>query len=209
MTLSTVAPGRETACIRISEIAPELVRTREGHGTRDTLGRDRDGGGRPARRVEGLVKTFGTTQALRGVTLEVLAGESVGLVGESGSGKSTLARCLLGLEQPDGGTIEIDGIDATQLRTAARRGPAPRARRDPDRLPGPVLLAQPGAERRRDPARGAGVWPARATPSSELLGARSSAASYARRKPAALSGGERQRVAIARALAVQTEAHRL
>ncbi len=60
------------------------------------------------------------TQALRGVSLRVEAGEFVAVVGPSGSGKSTLLSCLAGLEEPDGGTVHIAGIRITRRPEAER-----------------------------------------------------------------------------------------
>ena len=64
----------------------------------------------PARlEVRALSKSFGGTQALRGVDLTVLPGEVHGLLGENGSGKSTLIKVLAGYHEPDGGELAIDG----------------------------------------------------------------------------------------------------
>ena len=60
-------------------------------------------------RMAGLRKSFGATQALRNVTLEVGAGEVHALIGENGAGKSTLMKVLSGASRPDGGTIELEG----------------------------------------------------------------------------------------------------
>jgi putative ABC transport system ATP-binding protein len=57
----------------------------------------------------GLVKTFGTTQALAGVSLAVRAGESLAIMGASGSGKTTLLHCLAGITLPDAGTVSFQG----------------------------------------------------------------------------------------------------
>lgn len=57
-----------------------------------------------------IVKSFGGTQALRGVSLKVARGEIVALLGENGAGKSTLIKVLGGLHRPDGGQVSIDGI---------------------------------------------------------------------------------------------------
>jgi multiple sugar transport system ATP-binding protein len=74
----------------------------------------------PALSVRSIDKTFGTTPVLRGVSLEVEAGEFVALLGASGSGKSTLLRIIAGLESPDAGDIQIAGSTVTALPPAAR-----------------------------------------------------------------------------------------
>ena len=56
-----------------------------------------------------IVKSYGRTVALRGVDLEVFAGEVVGLIGDNGAGKSTLIKILSGFERPDSGVIEVSG----------------------------------------------------------------------------------------------------
>lgn len=67
-----------------------------------------------------IVKSFGETPVLRGVSLDIADGEFVTLVGPSGCGKSTLLRILAGLEAPDRGTVTIDGKDVTAIRPADR-----------------------------------------------------------------------------------------
>lgn len=60
--------------------------------------------------VRDLVKSFGATHAVRGVTLDIAHGEIFGLVGENGAGKSTLAKIVAGMYIPDSGGIEIEGV---------------------------------------------------------------------------------------------------
>ncbi|MFG1957723.1 ABC transporter ATP-binding protein [Nonomuraea sp. NPDC049028] len=142
-----------------------------------------------------------TVEALRGVDLDIHAGEIVGLVGESGSGKSTLARIILGLLHPSEGQVEISGEDLTARRGRALRRLQRRigfVHQDPyDALhPGmrvASLVAEPlvlagvkGEQRVRDAITAAGL-----PETSEFL----------QRFPGQLSGGQRQRVSIARALA--------
>lgn len=60
-------------------------------------------------RLSDVHKSFGKTQVLRGVTLDVSTGESLVIIGGSGTGKSVTLKCILGLIPPDRGTIEVDG----------------------------------------------------------------------------------------------------
>lgn len=64
--------------------------------------------------LEGITKAFGSNEVLRGIDLSVETGESLVVIGGSGTGKSVLIKCILGLVQPDAGTITIDGQDITK-----------------------------------------------------------------------------------------------
>jgi phospholipid/cholesterol/gamma-HCH transport system ATP-binding protein len=159
----------------------------------------------PKIRLRGLRKSFGDKIVLDGVDLDVPAGTSMVVIGGSGSGKSVLLKCVLGLLEPDDGTIEIDGRDVPRL---------PRAEREDirrrigmlfqngalfDSLPvwenvtfG--LLAQNRLSRRA--AREA---------AGEYLAQVGLAASVGAMSPAELSGGMQKRVALARAIAAQPD----
>jgi ABC-2 type transport system ATP-binding protein len=78
-------------------------------------------------RVEGLTKSYGSIQALRGVSFQVQAGEIVGLLGPNGAGKSTIIKILTGYLQPDEGSVEVDGLDVLthRLEVQARIGYLP------------------------------------------------------------------------------------
>ena len=67
----------------------------------------------PAIDLQGLVKSFGDNEVLKGIDLTVTAGEVVCIIGPSGSGKSTLLRSVNLLEEPTGGKVLIEGIDIT------------------------------------------------------------------------------------------------
>ncbi|HXQ50946.1 MAG TPA: ATP-binding cassette domain-containing protein [Stellaceae bacterium] len=71
-------------------------------------------------KVRGLKKSFGRKLVLDGVDLDVGVGESVVVIGGSGSGKSVMVKCILGLMEPDGGSIVIDGVETNALRTSER-----------------------------------------------------------------------------------------
>lgn len=68
-------------------------------------------------RIEGLTKSFGATDVLKGVNLTIHKGEVVAVIGSSGGGKSTLLRCMNLLEQPTSGAIYIDGINIIDSHT--------------------------------------------------------------------------------------------
>ncbi|MFO0798628.1 MAG: sugar ABC transporter ATP-binding protein [Gemmataceae bacterium] len=80
----------------------------------------------PRLRMTGVHKSYGPTHALRGVDLELAAGEVHALVGENGAGKSTLMKVLSGAEPPDAGTMELDGSPYRPAgpQAARRRGVA-------------------------------------------------------------------------------------
>ncbi|MBU6235356.1 MAG: ATP-binding cassette domain-containing protein, partial [Alphaproteobacteria bacterium] len=65
-------------------------------------------------------KSFGDKHVLRGVDLKVEKGSSMVIIGGSGTGKSVTLKCVLGLLQPDGGKILVDGTDVTKLRGSKR-----------------------------------------------------------------------------------------
>jgi ABC-2 type transport system ATP-binding protein len=71
--------------------------------------------------VSGLRKSYGDVEALRGVDLDVAAGEIVALLGPNGAGKTTLVSIVAGLRRADAGVVEVDGHDARRRSTEVRR----------------------------------------------------------------------------------------
>nr|WP_217499105.1 ATP-binding cassette domain-containing protein [Leifsonia sp. C5G2] len=155
--------------------------------------------------VEDLVVDYGqrrgSFRALKEVSIEVGAGECVGLVGESGSGKSTLGKAILGLVPVASGRIVFDGQDITRASGAARRALASSIQvvfQDPYGSLNPAMtvgdiLAEPLT------MAGAGRRAARATV-AEMLDRVKLPSGVVDRYPKEFSGGQRQRIAIARAL---------
>jgi polar amino acid transport system ATP-binding protein len=156
-----------------------------------------------ALRIEGLRKSFGTLEVLRGIDLVVQEHEVVCLIGASGSGKSTLLRCINLLEPIDAGRIIVEGREITARdmdvdRIRRRIGivfqaynlfPHMTVRRNITLAPRKVLrLSASEAQARAD----------------ELL-ARFGLADKRDEYPDRLSGGQQQRVAIVRALAMQPD----
>ena len=74
----------------------------------------------PKIRVRGLHKAFGAHRVLNGLDLDVAEQESVVVIGGSGTGKSVLLKCILGILEPDAGTIEVDGQNVVGLKGEAR-----------------------------------------------------------------------------------------
>src|SRR3989475_8605003 len=72
----------------------------------------------PLLQLTSVAKSFGAVRALKGVSLDLQAGEVHALLGENGAGKSTLIKVITGAHQPDGGTIEIAGQPAPHLTPA-------------------------------------------------------------------------------------------
>lgn len=153
--------------------------------------------------LTGLTKEFAGTTALRGIDLQVDAGLIHGIVGRSGAGKSTLIRCLTGLERPTSGTVEIDGVDVTELRGAALR----RARRNIGMVfqHAELLSAKTALQNIAHPLLVAGVPKKEAFAKAESLLERVGLEGRGGSYPAQLSGGQRQRVGIARALAADPQ----
>jgi ABC-2 type transport system ATP-binding protein len=72
-------------------------------------------------RVTGLRKRYGANEALRGVDFTLQAGEIFGLLGPNGAGKTTTLECVLGLREPDAGSVEICGLDARRFPREVKR----------------------------------------------------------------------------------------
>ena len=155
----------------------------------------------PAVAATAVTRRYGdgesAVDALRGVTLEVPAGQFTAVMGPSGSGKSTLMHLLAGLDTPSSGTVEIGGEDITTMSdkqlTKLRRKHIGFVFQQFNLLP--TLTAE---ENILLPLSIAGRKPAKAD--LEALIARVGLEERRRHRPSEMSGGQQQRVAIARAL---------
>ena len=154
----------------------------------------------------GLGKGHAELRAVDGVTLDVTAGETVGLVGESGCGKSTLGRLLLRLYEPTGGHVFFEGKDITDLSQSALR---PYRRRMQIIFQDPYSSLNPRMTVRAALAEALRVHGLVSSASEEdqriaaLLDRVGMRPEHMRRYPHEFSGGQRQRIGIARALAVE------
>jgi putative ABC transport system ATP-binding protein len=160
----------------------------------------------PILSARGVTKTYRTgsreVAALRGVDLDVHAGELVMVMGPSGNGKTTLLNCLSGLDDIDAGTVTVDGKDLFGMSDAERT--RHRAQRMGFIFQAfnliPVLSA---AENVELPLLVTGVAPKVARERSHEMLDRVGLANRGHHRPGELSGGEQQRVTVARALVAQ------
>lgn len=135
-------------------------------------------------RVEGLVKVYGGRRVVDGLSLEVSAGEIVGLIGANGAGKTTTVECLQGLRRPDAGKMSVFGLDPLA---------------DADRLRG-LVGSQLQSAGLPDRLRvGEAVWLFGGRDGRDLL-ERFGLAERRRSPFVSLSGGERQRLFLVLAL---------
>ena len=153
--------------------------------------------------ISKVTKSFGPTQVLKGVSVEVERGDVVAIIGKSGSGKSTLLRCINGLETYDDGAITVDGMDVGEARKKKNL-------RDLRRNVGmvfqqfnlfPHLTAEENVMLAPRVVNKATPGEAKVLAAEALakVGLSDKAGNY----PSQLSGGQQQRVAIARALAMR------
>lgn len=149
--------------------------------------------------LQGITKSFGSLQVLRGIDLEIKQGEVVSIVGPSGAGKTTLLQIMGTLDRPDSGSVVIDRTEVSRLKE--RELATFRNRHIGFVFQFHQLLPEFTAlENVMIPAFIAGISPSeaevRARELLQLLGL----PERAQHKPNELSGGEKQRIAVARAL---------
>ena len=164
----------------------------------------------PLLRAQGLTKSYGSTQVLKGISFDLMKGETLALLGPSGSGKSTCLRCLNFLEKPDGGSVTLGDERIGQV--SDRRGGL-RLMRDRELAPQRAEMAMvfqgfnlwPHLNVRDNvalgPFRAGGLSRAAAHELAEAMLDQVQLRHKSDEYPERLSGGQQQRVAIARALA--------
>lgn len=149
--------------------------------------------------LEGITKSFGSLQVLRGIDMRVEKGEVVSIVGPSGAGKTTLLQIMGTLDMPDAGTVTINGTQVNRMKE--RELSAFRNRHIGFVFQFHQLLPEFTAlENVMIPAFIAGKGQQEAKAAATEILAFMGLAERASHKPNELSGGEKQRVAVARAL---------
>ena len=149
--------------------------------------------------IQGVTKSFGELQVLKGIDLIIYKGEVVSVVGPSGAGKTTLLQIMGTLDKADSGSVVIDGIEVGQLKEKDLS--AFRNRRIGFVFQFHQLLPEFTAlENVMMPALIGGMSSGEAMKKAKETLAFLGLAERASHKPAELSGGEKQRVAVARAL---------
>ncbi|MGV2113828.1 ABC transporter ATP-binding protein [Agrobacterium salinitolerans] len=156
--------------------------------------------------VRDVRKRYGAFEALKGISFDLMPGETIAVVGESGSGKSTLARILLRLDEPDAGSALWKGRDLFKLSPAelfALRRDLQMVFQDPTQSLNPrmtVFQLISEAWVIHPEILPKARWRERV---AELLHQVGLSPEHMRRYPHQFSGGQRQRIAIARALALE------
>ena len=150
-------------------------------------------------KLEGITKSFGSLQVLKGIDLEINRGEIVSIVGPSGAGKTTLLQIMGTLDEPDAGTVQIDGTVVSRMKekelSAFRNKNIGFVFQFHQLLPEFTAL-----ENVMIPAFIAGVSSKEANDRAMKILDFMGLVDRASHKPNELSGGEKQRVAVARAL---------
>lgn len=143
--------------------------------------------------IRNLTKAFGAVKAVDGVDLDINSGEFITLLGPSGSGKTTVLRMIAGFEDPDSGTIKLNGQDITHLPPYDRD--VNTVFQDYALFPHMDVITniEYGLRVKKVPKEERREKALKALEQVRLAG-------YENRKPSQLSGGQRQRVALARAL---------
>ena len=150
-------------------------------------------------KLEGITKSFGSLQVLKGIDQEINKGEIVSIVGPSGAGKTTLLQIMGTLDEPDAGTVQIDGTVVSRMKekelSAFRNKNIGFVFQFHQLLPEFTAL-----ENVMIPALIAGVSSKEANDRAMKILDFMGLVDRASHKPNELSGGEKQRVAVARAL---------
>ncbi|MFZ9719719.1 MAG: ABC transporter ATP-binding protein [Candidatus Nanopelagicaceae bacterium] len=143
--------------------------------------------------IRNLAKAFGSVKAVDGVDLDINSGEFITLLGPSGSGKTTVLRMIAGFEDPDSGTIKLNGQDITHLPPYDRD--VNTVFQDYALFPHMDVISniEYGLRVKKIPKEERREKAVNALQQVRLSG-------FEERKPNQLSGGQRQRVALARAL---------
>ena len=154
-------------------------------------------------RVEGLQKSFGKVDVLKGINAEIKKGDVMVVIGPSGSGKSTFLRCLNRLEEPTGGHIYFDGADITDKKCNINlhRQKMGMVFQQFNLFPHMTVLKNMTVS----PIKVLGISKEDAEKRAMELLERVGLADRANAYPSQLSGGQKQRVAIVRALCMQPE----
>ena len=154
--------------------------------------------------VSGLRKSFGSNEVLKGIDLQVEAGEVIAIIGKSGSGKSTLLRCMNGLESFQSGSISVAGLAVDTSKPQALQTLRQQVgmifqsfNLFPHLSVGSNIMLAPSLVKKTSQAA--------AREQAEKLLLRVGLAEKFDALPEQLSGGQQQRVAIARALAMQPQ----